>query len=288
MNNSCYRFEKIKNESGLLDNSVDATYVLHLEGNGRLDSIRNQLNHFHITKTVYIVFNKGYKTCEKNLHIEAPTMDLIHAFINIFKHSVEKGYNNILILEDDFEFSEKIKEPVIYEDINFFINKKADTAFVYYLGCIPYLQIPYYGNHNKIILSSGTHACVYSRKTRNSVLSIDIKSIKDWDEYNNLYSSRYMFYQPLCYQLVTDTENSREWSKYSNITITLIPVASKMYFKWLKLDKSVEPGFTDCYKISKILSYSILLLLVCLLIFLASLCYFIFIMNKQKRRKLKR
>ena len=56
----CYSFKKIKYNKGLLDEAVDATYIIHLEGNGRYDDIMNQLKIYHPTKEVYIVFNKGF------------------------------------------------------------------------------------------------------------------------------------------------------------------------------------------------------------------------------------
>lgn len=63
----CYRFEQYKYTDGLLNDSVDATYILHLEDNGRLESIKKQLNQCHPTNIVYIVFDKGYKKCKNNL-----------------------------------------------------------------------------------------------------------------------------------------------------------------------------------------------------------------------------
>lgn len=53
----CYRFEQYKYTDGLLNDSVDATYILHLEDNGRLESIKKQLNHCNPTNIVYIVKN---------------------------------------------------------------------------------------------------------------------------------------------------------------------------------------------------------------------------------------
>ena len=59
---NCYNFEQIHlNNNNLLNNSVDATYVIHLENNGRLNSIKYQLTKYQPTKIVYIVFNKGFK-----------------------------------------------------------------------------------------------------------------------------------------------------------------------------------------------------------------------------------
>lgn len=76
---SCYHFKKITYSQGLFE-TVDATYIIHLEGNGRYDDILNQLAQFQPTKVVYIVFNKGYKNCQKNKNIKLPAHDLVDAF----------------------------------------------------------------------------------------------------------------------------------------------------------------------------------------------------------------
>ena len=56
MVNLCYNFKKLEFNQGLLDNCIDVTYIIHLEGNGRLEHIYEQLNKFHITKKVFILF----------------------------------------------------------------------------------------------------------------------------------------------------------------------------------------------------------------------------------------
>ena len=101
----CYHYEKYHFEKGLLD--IDRTYIIHLEGNGRLDNIYKQLEEFHISKEVYILFNKGYKKCNKNLEEQKSTFDLIDAFMTIFEHA--RDLDNILILEDDFFFDKDIE-----------------------------------------------------------------------------------------------------------------------------------------------------------------------------------
>jgi len=68
-NSKCYNFNKITYANGLLDDAVDATYIIHLEGNGRYEDILKQLDLYQPTKIVYIVFNKGYKNCSKGQHI---------------------------------------------------------------------------------------------------------------------------------------------------------------------------------------------------------------------------
>jgi hypothetical protein len=107
--NTCYNFKKVTYNNGLLDDAIDATYIIHLEGNGRYEDILKQLELYQPTKIVYIVFNKGYTKCQKDENIVLPAHDLVDAFLQIFKDAKHKNYDNILILEDDFIFSEKIK-----------------------------------------------------------------------------------------------------------------------------------------------------------------------------------
>ncbi len=64
MNSNCYTFKKIIYDNVLLDN-VEATYIIHLKDNGRLEDIQKQLKEYQPTKIVYIVFNEGFKKCKK-------------------------------------------------------------------------------------------------------------------------------------------------------------------------------------------------------------------------------
>ena len=134
-----YRFEQTIYESGILDKTVDATYIIHLECNGRLENIQTQLSEYHLSKIVYILFNKGYKNCKKSDRITSPALDIIDAYLHIFKHAQTANYNNILILEDDFMFDAKINNSAHYTIINQFLDKHQHTDFLYYLG---YSNIP--------------------------------------------------------------------------------------------------------------------------------------------------
>ena len=104
INEKAYSFELIENNYGFLDESVDATYVINLEGNGRLESIKNQLKKYIPSKKIYILYNKGFKTGLKPSYINISAQDLDDAYFTIFKHSQNNHLKNILILEDDFIF----------------------------------------------------------------------------------------------------------------------------------------------------------------------------------------
>jgi len=260
---SCYRFELIQFDHGYLDESVDATYIIHLEGNKkRLNNIYTQIHTHPLTKLNYILMNKGYKKCNKNLPTYSSANDLIDSFLTIFKDAKEKKYNNILILEDDFFYDSCIKDTKIHDEINMFMNNKKHEKCIYQLGCIPFLQIPSLSFHNRLLLSCGMHACIYSQPIREHILNNDIYSQfkilpYDWDVYCNLYTTRYTYYKPLCYQLFPNTENSKQWEKY----FFKFGLLFKYLFHGLLLDTTIYPGYEYCYLLSKIHFIFILLLI---------------------------
>lgn len=258
--NNCYYFKKINFKESIFNESISATYIIHLNNNGRLESIMNQLKYYKPTKIVYILFNNGYKKCKKEDYINLPSLDLIDSFLTIFKHSKNNNYGNILILEDDFFFDEKINNLPIRNNINNFINKKKNKDFVYVLGCIPYFQIPYNIFTNILLLSTGTHSCIYSKTFINKTLLKNNK-IKDWDIYTNFNVKRYIYCECLCYQLFPETENSKIWSKYYLNSGYII----KKIFIMLNLDKEIYPGYIFFYMFSKIIFY---MFFVILLVFL--------------------
>ena len=117
MSNS-YLLKKFNYSNGILNNSVDATYILYLEGNvNRYNNILNQLNNIVPTNIVYILFNKGWKNGKKRSYITNSAIDLIDANITCFNHANKKNYNNILILEDDFVFDSKLNDLNVIKNI---------------------------------------------------------------------------------------------------------------------------------------------------------------------------
>jgi hypothetical protein len=105
------------------------------------------------------------------------------------------------------------------------------------------------------------HSVVYSKKYRKEFVSeFDKIQSKDWDVMNNFYSmNKYMYGQPLCYQLCTDTENKKTWGNHFLIT-QYLSVIPKLVIKLAGIDKKIEPGYSILYAISKILPVIILLL----------------------------
>jgi hypothetical protein len=223
---------------GILQKSVDATYIIYIENYGNYNHIQNQLLEYHPTNIVYILFNDSY--------------DLINICLKIFNHANKKNYNNILILENNFIFSKKIKEIDHINNVNNSIINLENTDFIYLLGCIPYGQIPY-DLYNYRVLSQSTHSIIYSKKNRLKTLMTDRKEIKDWNFFNNLNLNRITYYTPLCYQLLPEKSKIHD-----NILITMLSEVYHNIFKFLDLDLKIEPGTSIFYFLSKSSSLTII------------------------------
>lgn len=265
---ACYKFEKLNYDSGLLDTNVDVTYIIHLENSGRYDNIIKQLEKYKPTKTIYILLNKGFSKCNKT-GIESSYADLTDCYLQIFKHAQKQNFGNILILEDDFIFNEKVKEKEHIKNINNFLEKKAGDNFIYFLGAIPWFLIPYDSYNYRCICSSGTHSVIYSKSHRDDFLENFSRRmlVTDWDiNYNINFTSRFIYYTPLCYQICDNSENSKN-SKFENKYFAFASEVVKycnynIVFKILGLDKNPEPGYSIFYFYSKIIFYLILLFLI--------------------------
>ena len=266
-NNKCYSFEELNFDKSLF-NSIDATYILYLEGNGRYDSIRSQLSLYVPTKKVYIVHNKGYKKCPKK-YVKYSTHDCANSHLEAYIHANNMSYNNILILEDDFEFNPEIKNKNIISYLNNFILSKSNTNFIYYLGIIPIILIPYDYFSYKVIASGGTHAYIASSKYRERILSNEsnkkdfIKALH-FESHINSNTNAYTYNKYLCTQIFPQTENSQNWGKSDKETIftKFMFNCVKKYNKFVKLDKQIEPGYTIGYTGTKILFWFIVLIII--------------------------
>ena len=280
-NKHCFKIETRNYNNSMFEASVDATYIIHLENNGRLPSINKQLEHFKPTNIVHIVFNQGFKKCNKDLGEQTPPYDLADTFIYILQDANEKNYNNILILEDDFIFSKEIYKNDHLKNINNFVSKNKNEKLLYYLGCLSFLQIPYNIHTNLLLSSIGTHSIIYSAAARNILLTTvyNKNNIFDWDTYLNLCPGlkRFVYKKPLCFQLFTDTENSKHWNSW-------IPFKSyfsdpiKIFIKYYRLDIQPEPGYSNTYLLAKILGY---LIIIFMIVLIAMLLFFSWLFIKK-------
>ena len=251
MNKECYNFELYNYNDGILNNFFDATYIIHLVNNGRLTDIKTKMTEIHTSNLVYIVYNKGFRNCNKHDYIISSMYDIIDVNIEIFKHAKLNNYNNILILEDDYIFSTEIKNKKNINIIEKFIKNKKN--FQYYLGCLPIIMYPVDFYNYRVICGGTTHAIIFSKLNREIILSHKQDNISDWDVYNNNFQC-YTFHKPLCYQTFPPTENQLNWNK-------LILKYQIFGIQLLKLDVQPEPGFTIIYTLSKLFLIIVILII---------------------------
>ena len=265
---NCYNFVEYNFEQGLFDDSIDATYIIHLENNGRINNIIEQIYKYKPTKKIYILYNKGFKNCNKILEKNEPDKDLVHCNLRIFKHAKLNNYDNILILEDDFVFNDKIKNKDILQDLNYFFYDKKKINFIYYIGSFPIFSIPYKKNHYIPLFISLTHCCVFSKKARELLLSNSVsvsKTFLMWDLYLNKNNNinKYHYKYPLCYQIFPVTENQKKWKLSNNPQINkIIQKINIFLLKLLNLDKKSEPGFTIIYNLSIVFFYIFIFIII--------------------------
>jgi hypothetical protein len=282
MNNICYSIKEYRFNDPIFNN-VNATYIIHLEGNGRLNNIIEQLKYYHPSKIVYIIFNKGFKKCNKDKYINIPPLDLIDAFFQCFKHANNNNYENILILEDDFIFDKKILDKNNSNKIDNFLYKMSKTKqiYIYHIGAITLLQSAFKQYHNRLYLSAGAHSCIYPKKFINHLLNNVRKDrIKDWDFYLNFNYIRYKYYKSLCYQTFPETDNSKYWDQ-GNIFLKYIFKFFKYVKIVIKLDSKPQPGFDIMEISSKIIFWFIIITIIINILFV----YIYFIKYKKKNNK---
>ena len=229
---------------------IDATYVIHLENNGRLENVKTGLRDFYPSKNTFILFNKGFTSCAKNLRGNETRYDLIDANLAVFRDARKKKYKNILVLEDDFIFHPEIRNHT--RKIETFLQNKEEEEFMYLIGCLPGITIPYNFDHYYVLVGGALHSVIYSQSYREQLMMVDPNVIEDWDMFQmhfRLYN-RYMYHRPLCYQLFPVTENSKTWGSHHFV----LGILGKIVFQFLQLmhlNTQVEPGYSILYFLSK-------------------------------------
>jgi hypothetical protein len=273
-NTKCYNFKKINTDNGLFDKTIDCTYIIHLENNGRLEHIYSEINKVKPTKNIFILFNKGFKKCNKKLIEQVSYQDLSDAFLQCFKHANINNYGNILILEDDFIFNAEINNIEHINNINTFLQKNKDNEFVYHLGLIPIISFPTNDiNTYKSIIGLTMHSVIYSKKCIQNINNLELK-YKHWDVIiDKNINNKYFYYKPLCYQTFPETENKQSWHEKDN-NILFIKFKNSI-IQLLNLNNEPEPGFSIIYFFSKIFIllfiFTVFFLLYCLSVFFKKL-----------------
>lgn len=265
INNHCYTFQLNNYKEGLLDSFVDVTYILTMVNSERIINIKEQLQKIIPTKKIYIVHNKGYKNCNKILHENIPPYDLTDAYLNTIDHSIKNNFNNILILEDDFIFSERIKDTKIVNELGTFFIKNNNKTFYYNLGpfpCLFYPNLNIFNNTFSGLFCINTQAIIYNKKIQYEIMEYKNKElIKNWDYFLTTTYKNYFYKHPLCYQTFPKTDNQKYWLRNKNdadhFIYKMFDYIVQSLFNILELDKKPLPGYIIVYTICFIYTYTI-------------------------------
>lgn len=253
----CYTIKTIYNDTGLFDDAIDCAYVILCCGNRpkREDHVMRQLNVFKPCKTIKLIYNNGYRCKFKNLVKKQSDHDLLDALLYTFKDAIQ--YEKILVLEDDFQIDGRILDPVHYTEVSEFLkNNDVHVYGIGNMGC-PYI-CDMFSTHQRMNMMTWAHAIFYSRYYRSNVISYtnskqnqsnlgpNWATDRIWNEFQHI--TLYRYYKPLCYQLFTRTENSRNWGQ-SPILKEFMYSITMLKYKILGMDKSPQPGFDIIYNI---------------------------------------
>ena len=241
---------------------VDVTYILYLRGSPRIADIERQIKNSPPTKIVYLVTNDGYKKSHRPFLLEQSTLaDCCYSHYNACDHAHKHGYNNILVLEDDFIFEKDILDLNNIKSIEKFIL--GNDIQRYFLGCIPFMLVPSSLNlhHYKMINGGASHAVIHTKRGIEKFLQDyqqDPKSLLQIDMYF-AQNEAYTFHKSLCTQIFPMTQNrSENWGDAETI--------KGKFFNWginlLNLDKKPQPGTDIMYWLSKSVPYLIILIIV--------------------------
>jgi hypothetical protein len=280
LNTHCYNIEKLEfPKGGIFDGFVDATYIITMEGSQRSKDLYKKLKEFNPTKTVYISHNKGFKKCNKILYDKKVYFDVINSYFNVFYDSYKKKYNNILLLEDDYEFDLELVNQDTINHIHTFFKKRIGQSFFYNIGAIPPLFIPILiDNHHYMgIQTLPNHSVIYTRKIQDDIVMNIIKPVEKVKFFDSWISKKYTgyFYKyPFCYQTFPATDQSSEWKLplWDNCVTPIV--------KMIGLDQNSKPGFQRAYMISMVINYFLFIIFTIVLLLVIFNIVYIFAMKK--------
>ena len=62
----CHKYDNIFFNEGILDNVIDAVYVILLKGSERTKNVYSQINNYKLSKNNHIQINEKYTDCYNN------------------------------------------------------------------------------------------------------------------------------------------------------------------------------------------------------------------------------
>ena len=208
---SCYRFEKVRMESGptpCLEGIVDAVYLLTVDGSSRLKECLRRLNAQPLLSTVRVQHNRTFKNCPKP-GVHSPDQDLRHAMSHCFRQALRRGEKRIVTLEDDCEF---VGDPSTMRSVvRLFYD--VDGGHAFQLGSIPMLATPYGTHMYRIHMGGAAHCVAWTREGMRLFLR-RITPYVGREFVDILMTTRLRTFaskRPLAVQAHPMTDNAKDW-----------------------------------------------------------------------------
>ena len=268
----CYLKENISFSKGLFDNIADAVYILTMENSKQKNSYMNQIYEFKLHKNIFIMKNKGFKSCTKKVCsnsnkncvvINNTASDIVNAYINVFKDAIIMKYNKIIILEDDFICSPELKNMYHIKNIEKITKNMSKKLFAF--GVLPFVTTYKNKYLRRCWLGTGAHATLIPKYYFEKLVKKEHK-ICDIDVYLNFnIGNKYIYYKPLITQTFPQTDNNKNWgnSCSGKILGEIFRFIMKIIINTFGLDKKEEPGTSRMYLINRIIyDYFIPLILI--------------------------
>ena len=238
IHDGCYTFRRFQlPDAGVMEDTLAATFVITMAGSTeRQSAIKGQLfERLHLTRTIYMVENAGFRNCAKpDLCEQTSNYDILHANIAIFEFA-EAAYPGqiIAVMEDDMLWTaEAVHTPKHWAHITQFVHNHTDTMDHYMVGAmvIPCCMTPvlYDLRHIHTLFATCGQLVIHTprgmSKVRVGYRSVDRCKWHTWQHVDIIFSTHttYTYYRPLAIQVVEATENSRIWQTwYLRFVITL-------------------------------------------------------------------
>lgn len=141
--------------------------------------------------------------------------------VEIFNEAISKGWNNVLIFEDDVEVVNKDFDEVM----NKVVTQIPNDYLICYLGCNLTTGVSGFYSENllPVVNAFSTHACFYSRKAIELILKNNFSAPIDnymVSQVQNRYGNCYCTYPFLCTQIagISDIENKFvDWNPFLHL-----------------------------------------------------------------------
>tara|TARA_X000001036_G_scaffold150423_1_gene142846 strand:- start:16580 stop:17284 length:705 start_codon:yes stop_codon:yes gene_type:complete len=190
----------------------------------------------NLSKKTVIQYNKGFRACKKPSTIVKTTNDIVHSYYTAFEYT--KGYNNVLILEEDAEVLYYTKSHYYIVDDYISTDFKVFSFAAY--GVFTKLNDAFY----KVDVAHGAHAQIFSKNERLKIMhNMENSNFIGEIDATYLKNNVVVYKHPLIVQLYPETENFNNWIGNKKLY--------RLGIKIVDLDKN-KSGWETLYMISKL------------------------------------